>query len=61
MTECALSAAILWAYAPIMVRIITIRVLCDRAYALITPLLAIIPILQPYLGWDHLPYIGYGR
>ena len=41
-----------------MVRIITIRVLCDRAYALITPLLAIIPILHPYLGWDHLPYIG---
>ena len=41
-----------------MVYIITIRVLCDRAYALITPLLVIMSILQPYLGWDHLPYIG---
>ena len=41
-----------------MVRIITIRVICDRAYALITPLLVIIPILQPYLGWYHLSYIG---
>ena len=43
---------------PIMVHIIAIRVLCDRACALITPLLAIISILQSDLGWDHLPYIG---
>ena len=41
-----------------MIHIIVIRVLCDRAYSLTTPLLTIISILQPYLGWDHLPYIG---
>ena len=53
-----LSVTIPRTIVPIMVHIIVIRVLCDRAYALTTPLLAIIYILQPYLGWDHLPYIG---
>ena len=53
-----LNVAIPRTIVPIMVHIIAIRVLCDRACAHITPLLAIISILQPDLGWDHLPYIG---
>ena len=53
-----LSVAIPRTIVPSMVHIIAIWVLCDRACALITPLLAIISILQPDLDWDHLPYIG---